>query len=446
MKTRSIPFAIFVMLLTAIQLDSHGGAVAKFQNSNITLIGSCWTGEGSASDVFVSGNYAYMATRGGGLNILDVSQPAHPRQLSFCKLSEKANSIYVDGHYAYVTTDGAFQEFHGHGLHIIDVRSPASPQQVGIYEIIGGASAVHVSEGKAYVVEYREDLHIIDISNPQSPQKIAELDTRDIIDVWVKGNYAYMIDNGGDMSIIDISDSQSPRYLNLSHASWSGWGSGFCVSGNYAYIAAGCEGMCRCWGGLETINLRDPRAGQHESLLEFGCDPAWDVYVSGQYAYVVTSSGLRLIDISAPDIPQQVGFFETASNYGGCVFVSNDLVYVQAGGGWFYILQNDLLTKVWDITDKYPKDVKLAQNYPNPFNPSTAIEYELRQSAHVRITICDERGRHIKTLANQQQGTGHFQTSWDGTDEHGIPATGGIYFCRMQAGEYTDVVKILLLK
>lgn len=89
---------------------------------------------------------------------------------------------------------------------------------------------------------------------------------------------------------------------------------------------------------------------------------------------------------------------------------------------------------------------KLFQNYPNPFNPSTTIEYELPQPNFVRLVIYDLQGRQVKTLVNTQQQAGCFQTVWEGTNDHNLPVAAGMYFCRMEAGEFMKVIKLALVK
>jgi len=93
-----------------------------------------------------------------------------------------------------------------------------------------------------------------------------------------------------------------------------------------------------------------------------------------------------------------------------------------------------------------PITFSLSQNYPNPFNPSTTIAYDLPSAGFVCLIIYDVLGRHIKTVVNQQQKAGHLQTTWDGTDECGIPVAGGVYFCRMQAVDFTKVIKLTLVR
>jgi flagellar hook assembly protein FlgD len=88
----------------------------------------------------------------------------------------------------------------------------------------------------------------------------------------------------------------------------------------------------------------------------------------------------------------------------------------------------------------------LKDNYPNPFNPTTTLHYDLPEDALVNITIYDMQGRHIKTLINQTQDAGYRSVIWDATNDHGKPESAGIYLYQIQAGEYMQTKKMVLLK
>lgn len=83
----------------------------------------------------------------------------------------------------------------------------------------------------------------------------------------------------------------------------------------------------------------------------------------------------------------------------------------------------------------------LGQNYPNPFNLSTTIQYYLPVQQNVTLTVTTMTGRIIASLAHEQQGSGMNQVTWDAST---VP--GGIYFYRLQAGEYVETKKMILLK
>ncbi|MFC1555646.1 FlgD immunoglobulin-like domain containing protein [candidate division KSB1 bacterium] len=95
---------------------------------------------------------------------------------------------------------------------------------------------------------------------------------------------------------------------------------------------------------------------------------------------------------------------------------------------------------------KIPEDFALKQNYPNPFNPETIIQYELPKVADVTLKIYNIFGQEVKTLINETKPAGYHQAIWDGTNNSGVKISSGIYFYRIQAGEYTAARKMILLK
>ena len=88
----------------------------------------------------------------------------------------------------------------------------------------------------------------------------------------------------------------------------------------------------------------------------------------------------------------------------------------------------------------------LSQNSPNPFNSTTVLRYDLPQSVHVNISIHNMHGQRVKVLESGIRQRGLHTVRWAGEDEHGNPQTSGIYFCRMQAGQFRQSVKLVLIK
>jgi hypothetical protein len=93
-----------------------------------------------------------------------------------------------------------------------------------------------------------------------------------------------------------------------------------------------------------------------------------------------------------------------------------------------------------------PTVYALEQNYPNPFNPSTQIRYNLPEESYVNINIYDLMGRNIKSLVNTQQDAGYRIIQWNATDDLGQPVSAGMYIYTIQAGEFRQTRKMVLLK
>jgi len=101
---------------------------------------------------------------------------------------------------------------------------------------------------------------------------------------------------------------------------------------------------------------------------------------------------------------------------------------------------------VKDLPGVLPKDFALDQNYPNPFNPSTTIRFALPQESLVKLTVYDMTGAVVKTLMNNALGAGNKEVTWDGTNANGAKVATGMYIYRLEAGSFSSVKKMLLLK
>ena len=93
-----------------------------------------------------------------------------------------------------------------------------------------------------------------------------------------------------------------------------------------------------------------------------------------------------------------------------------------------------------------PTDYTLKQNYPNPFNPSTAITYDLPEDVRIRIQIFDMNGREIVLLVEGRQPAGSYDLLWNGQDHWGESVAPGVYFCHLQAGDFSQTIKMVVLK
>ena len=93
-----------------------------------------------------------------------------------------------------------------------------------------------------------------------------------------------------------------------------------------------------------------------------------------------------------------------------------------------------------------PKDFALHQNYPNPFNPVTSLSYDLPNDDLVNITIYNMMGRIVKTLINSFQTAGYKSIQWNATNDRNEPVSAGLYLYTIQAGEFRQTKKMILLK
>ena len=88
-----------------------------------------------------------------------------------------------------------------------------------------------------------------------------------------------------------------------------------------------------------------------------------------------------------------------------------------------------------------PTDYVLQQNFPNPFNPSTKIQYSIPKESFVTLKVYDVLGREVASLVNEVQKAGNFEADFNGSE-----LSSGVYFYRLQAGEFVSVQKMTLMK
>jgi hypothetical protein len=104
------------------------------------------------------------------------------------------------------------------------------------------------------------------------------------------------------------------------------------------------------------------------------------------------------------------------------------------------------LYKSVDMPVEVPSGYTLDQNYPNPFNPTTNIRFTLSAAADVRLDIYNTLGQHVKTIVNNTIEAGEHTVVWNGESSDGTRVASGIYLYRLQADDYTETRKMILLK
>ena len=94
----------------------------------------------------------------------------------------------------------------------------------------------------------------------------------------------------------------------------------------------------------------------------------------------------------------------------------------------------------------FPFAFDLLPAYPNPFNPVTTLRYSLPEQSFVTLTIYDMLGREIAQLVNTTQEAGIRLVKWEATDSMERPVSAGVYIYQIQAGEFVQTRKMVLLK
>ncbi|RKY93585.1 MAG: hypothetical protein DRQ01_04420, partial [Ignavibacteriae bacterium] len=256
-------------------------------------------------------------------------------------------------------------------------------------------------------------------------------DTGAAFGVAVSGSYAYVADWYAGLRIIDVSRPTSPQEVGFYNT--SGNALGVAVSGSYAYVANWAD-------GLRIIDVSTPSSPVEVGFFDTG-DFALGVAANGDLVYVANGgNGLRIIDVSTPSNPIEVGFYDTGVGAWG-VAVIGSYSYVADDGDGIYIIQNDLLVGINEETSFSPGSFLLAQNYPNPFNPTTTIKFQIPELSFVTLKVYDVLGSEITTLVSEEKTMGRYEVEFNA-----ITLPSGIYFYRLQAGDFVETKKMMLLK
>ncbi len=271
-------------------------------------IGQCWdTTGGNAQDVQVVGSLAYVADRGDGLEIINITDPAHPFEIGEIDDGGLVIGLHVVGNLAYVTD-------YNDGLEIINVTDPTNAsgtfREIGQFDDGGAGYDVQVVGHLAYVADYTDGLEIINVTDPTNPDQIGQFDDGGRAQgVQVVGHLAYIADYDNGLEIIDISDptNSTGTFRKIGqYYDYSGWATDLHVVGGFAYVADSSD-------GLEIINVTDPTHPEKVATVPSKSSHTRDVRVLGTLAFIADdNAGLRIINISDPSKPVEIGQFDDA--------------------------------------------------------------------------------------------------------------------------------------
>jgi hypothetical protein len=326
-----------------------------------------------AVDVAVRKDRAYVVNKKWlhalqvALEVVDISTPSDLERLGSCDLTgdamEDANSVELMGNYAYVATEA--------GLKIVDISNGAKPEVVEVYETPGGASdlAVVVSPSMgayAYLADGEGDLRVLNLADPVNPREVTSYATSGkATRVVVSEGYAYLADGTEGVRVLDISDPTEPKEVGFYNT--PGYAAHTAVVGGEIFVTTGeggllilrshAEEMARLVASPTPSSTPTPMPTStptprpetatpspaadggvnvgHITPLGFYDIPeaTQSVAVRGDYAYVGSDYGLRIVDIADPTNPAEVGFCETKGPVEdialsrGYAFVAN-LVYL----------------------------------------------------------------------------------------------------------------------
>ena len=445
---------------------TYGLSIVDFSDpANPVETGSCG-GLGQVEAVAVEGDYAYALSQ--GMYIIDVSDPANPVRTGYYPENWFYEAdIAVSGDYAYLAIAGG-------GLQIIDVSDPADPTFTGSCNP-GWLRGVAVSGNYAYVTD-QFGLWVIDVSNPSAPLEISYCSLPTCTyKVTVSGNYAYVSAEYGGLRVVDISDPRNP--VEVGYYDTPGGALGVTVSQGYIYVASGNNfGIYQFTlpdvsisltpvnppiqipsnGGTFDFNIEIANNGTTPSVIDI-----WTMTTlpnGSEYGPIINVSDFTLnagqsadrdrtqnIPINAP--AGDYTYDAYAGVYPAMILNEDHFEFEKLSVSDGYGVVNDwnCWGEEFGVTDKLSQNIPgkfaLYAPYPNPFNASTAISFKLQASSQVELKVFDITGREVESLVSGHWSQGQHSVVWD-ADGMGS----GVYFVRLEAGEFAQTRKILLVK
>jgi len=236
-----------------------------------------------------------------------------PVRLGGANTPGSALDVVLAGEQAFVA-DGAS------GLRVIDVRAPESPILLGGADTPGTAEAVAVSGNFAFVADGSNGLVVLSVTNPAGPSVVGSLDTPGTArDVDVRGNVAYVADGSAGLAVIDVTSPSGPALAGTYNT--PGIARACAVAGDLAYIADGTNGLVIC-----SVATASPAL---VATLPLGGD-ATAISLDGDRVCVATSLGLAVVSVADTAAPILLGSLPLS----GAVDVdwSGRFAYVALGG------------------------------------------------------------------------------------------------------------------
>ena len=125
-----------------------------------------------------------------------------------------------------------------------------------------------------------------------------------------------------------------------------------------------------------------------------------------------------------------------------CVkFINENTGFITGDGGTIMKTTNGGSVFISQTQTEIPSSFRLEQNYPNPFNSSSKFKFKISKLGDVKIIVYDVQGREVQTLVNERMNAGTYEVRFDGSG-----LTSGVYFYRMEAGNFTETKRMILTK
>ncbi len=382
---------------------------------------------GCATGLAVLDDYVYIADGFDGLSMFDISDPENPQEAGSLATLGSASDIDVQGDYAYGIVNRSMRVF--------NVSEPDNIVQVSSVRTYRSPTKVIVQQDYAYVNGYA--FQVIDIRRPEHPGEITELYLQ-AAGFTINEDYAFVANWVGNcLYVVDIQDPPNPEVIHTFEIAGSDSIKDIAVQGGYIYFS-NTEMKC----GLSILDISDP-----ENLFEVNqpdtahYPPLDRIQVIDNLVYITSgSNGLRIVVVSNPENPVNVGFYNTPGYARDIAVLEDGLIYIadETNVGIYRFTDP---AGVGDSFILHPSSFIFFSPYPNPFNSTTTISYGLPHPGKVSLQLYDVKGQQISTLFEGNRQAGIYSTNLAGKD-----LASGLYFVRLEGAGQVFTRKVMLVR
>lgn len=434
-----------------------------------------------AYGITISNDFAYVTLPGSydsipqprsGVHIIDISDPAHPSNISEYTTPRNISKVTLDKslnyyhNYAYVLIEDA-------GLRIIDITDSENMREVGQFNINYLAADLVVNNGIAYLLSGWREIVILDVSDPLQPTEISTIETQNTVKIAFDSGFLYLADVN-ELRIFDVSDLNNPHQLGSCQI--DDWPINIKVRGDYVFLTLG-------FSGLNIVDVSDrsnPQiVGRYNENPMFITDIG--IRMFSNHAFLGTQTeGITVIDISDPTEPQFVYRMNVPFNIHSIEYDYYHL-YISALEDGLQLIRDEGYRDAWfntpgsaqssacpcdgaltlvadgfslrsydtSVTNvpspdqpNIPTATMLLDPYPNPFNASTNISWQLLLPGAISLDAYDLAGRRIAVLYNSFfSSPGTYNLIWDANE---LPS--GSYFIRLNSNGTVHSKEVKLLR
>ncbi|HRI86461.1 MAG TPA: choice-of-anchor B family protein, partial [Ignavibacteria bacterium] len=448
---------VLIILITVLVLTNN--SYSQLPNQGTYLLKNL--NQHTLNNYLYSAIWGYVAPNGreyallgcpNGTAFIDVTDSANIREVDFVTgPNNNWREMKTYSHYAYVVS-----EANNSRLQIIDLQYlPDSVSLVKTWFYTGYSRTHSISQSGHYLYlnggnsAANGGITILDVIDPVNPVKLGQWTTSYVHDCRVVNDTIYAANiEDGEVSIISATNKNAPSTVRIfSNLPGSGPHNTALTDNRKRLFVTDEIGTApfrlKVWNIEDLNNITFVTAWQPTGITN---SIVHNIETYGNIAVVAHySAGIRILNISNPDVPQEIAWYDTYpsnnnESYNGCwgvyMFPSGKIAASDRQTGFYLIKSNIPLTGIsGNISVSTPENFKLGQNYPNPFNPSTKINFSLPEHSKASLKIYDINGREVAQLFNDTRDAGNYEVNFE-ADRYGLSS--GVYFYSLTTQNFSE--------